>query len=183
MQEEARHYRQRLERPQDVHDLDEVLRGIYRFPSVTAAAVASGSMETECQLRIESVERFSGDIAKVRDELDTVGVGYDMHIVCPTEAEVERLREIFGSTRLAAADRLHFPIGRLQAGFRMVGERIVLVSSSELFHRHELNRPARRRLGRVIDSFLELREGEHVVHLAHGIGRYRGLKLLEKSGA
>ena len=32
---------------------------------------------------------------------------------------------------------------------------------------------ARRRLGRVIDSFLELREGELVVHVSHGIARYR----------
>ncbi len=183
MQEEARHYRQRLERPQDVHDIDDTLASIYRFPSVTAAAVASGSMEAECQLRIESVERFSGDISKVRDELDTVGLGYEVHLICPTEAEVDRLREIFGTTKLAQAGRLHFPIGRLQAGFRLVSERIVLVSSAELFHRTELNRPARRRLGRVIDSFLELREGDYVVHLSHGIGRYRGLKLLEKNGA
>ncbi len=183
MQEEGRHYRQRLERPQEVHDLDDTLASIYRFPSVTAAAVASGSMEAECQLRIESVERFSGDIGKVREELDTVGLGYEVHLVCPTEAEVERLREIFGTTRLAQAGQLHFPIGRLQAGFRLVSERIVLVSSAELFHRTELNRPARRRLGRVIDSFLELREGDYVVHLSHGIGRYRGMKLLEKNGA
>ncbi len=34
----------------------------------------------------------------------------------------------------------------------------------------------------MIDSFLELREGDYVVHLSHGIGRYRGLKLLEKEG-
>jgi transcription-repair coupling factor (superfamily II helicase) len=46
-----------------------------------------------------------------------------------------------------------------------------------------LSRPTRRRLGRVIDSFLELREGDHVVHLAHGIGKYRGMKLLEKHAA
>jgi transcription-repair coupling factor (superfamily II helicase) len=183
LQEEARHYRQRLDRPQDVHELDDVLASIYRFPSVTASAVASGSMEAECQLRIESVEWFSGDIGKVRDELDTVGLGYDVHIVCPTEAESERLRELFGTTKLASAGRLHFPIGRLQAGFRLVSERIVLVSSGELFHRHDLARPTRRRLGRVIDSFLELREGDYVVHLLHGIGRYRGMKLLEKNGS
>src|SRR5262249_9276651 len=114
LQEEGRHYRQRLERPQDVHDLDDALAAVYQFPSVTAAAVASGSMEVECQLRIESVERFSGDIAKVRDELDTIGLGYNVYIVCPTEAEVERLREIFAATQLAGAGRLHYPIGRLQ---------------------------------------------------------------------
>ena len=37
-----------------------------------------------------------------------------------------------------------------------------------------MRRPVRRRLGRAIDSFLELREGDLVVHVAHGIGRYRG---------
>ena len=34
----------------------------------------------------------------------------------------------------------------------------------------------------MIDSFLELREGDLVVHVGHGIARYRGLKLLEKNG-
>ena len=34
----------------------------------------------------------------------------------------------------------------------------------------------------MIDSFLELHEGDLVVHVAHGIARYRGLKLLEKNG-
>ncbi|MGH7137851.1 MAG: transcription-repair coupling factor, partial [Pirellulales bacterium] len=36
--------------------------------------------------------------------------------------------------------------------------------------------------GKAIDSFLDLREGDLVVHLAHGIGRYRGLKLLGEAG-
>jgi transcription-repair coupling factor (superfamily II helicase) len=182
LQEEARHYRQRTERPQDLHDTDDVLQQLYRFPSITAAAVSSGSMETTCQLKIESVERFSGDIGKVREELDTAGLGNEVFVVCQTEAEVERLREVFATTQLAQRGRLHFPVGTLHAGFRLVSERVVLVSGGELFHRTDVSRPARRRLGRVIDSFLELREGDHVVHLAHGIGKYRGMKLLDKHG-
>ena len=75
-----------------------------------------------------------------------------------------------------------FASGICRAGFRLVPERIALVSGGELFHRTDLHRSARRKLGRVIDSFLELREGDYVVHLSHGIGRYRGLKLLEKEG-
>ena len=46
------------------------MRQITRFPSVTAAGVPAGSLETTCHLGIESVERFSGDIDKVRDELE-----------------------------------------------------------------------------------------------------------------
>ncbi len=180
IEEEGRRYLERLERPQDFHSVSSTLRQITRFPSVTAAGVPAGSMDTTCHLGIESVERFSGDIGKVRDELDASMSAQDVFIVCQTEAEIERLKEIFSSTRLAAAGRLHYPLGHLKSGFRLVAERVALVSGSELFHRSDLQRPTRRRLGRVIDSFLELREGDYVVHLSHGIGRYRGLQLLQK---
>ena len=188
LEEEGRRYLERLERPQDVHSVTSTMRQVTRFASITASGVPSGSLETTCHLGIESVERFSGDIGKVRDELDaSMGAseagGQEVFIVCQTEAESQRLQEIFSSTRLATAGRLHYPIGRLKAGFRLVADRVALVSGSELFHRADLNRPSRRRLGRVIDSFLELREGDYVVHLSHGIGRYRGLQLLEKGQA
>ncbi len=64
IQEEARHYLNRVDRPQDFHTTAEVLNDAYRFPSVTAAAISGGTLEATCQLRIESVERFSGDIAE-----------------------------------------------------------------------------------------------------------------------
>ena len=95
--EEAKHYLGRLERPQEVHEKGDVLTEIYRFPSVTAAGVASGSLEATCHLRIESVERFSGDIGKVRDELDSAAAGQDVILICQTEAEAERLQEIFSA--------------------------------------------------------------------------------------
>jgi transcription-repair coupling factor (superfamily II helicase) len=78
--------------------------------------------------------------------------------------------------------RVHFVVGHLEAGFRIVPQRVVLVSAAELFQRQDLARTTRRRQARAIDSFLELREGDLVVHVAHGIGRYRGLRLLEQDG-
>ena len=63
-------------------------------------------------------------------------------------------------------------------------DRIVLLEQRRTLSPRRLQRPAtrRRRLGRVIDSFLDLHEGDLVVHVGHGIARYRGLKLLEKGG-
>ncbi|HET6883078.1 MAG TPA: transcription-repair coupling factor, partial [Pirellulales bacterium] len=182
VQDEARHYLGRLEHPADVHSLEAVLERVYQFPSVTASSISIGSMETTCRLKVESVERFSGDIAKVRHELDTAGEGQEVFVVCQNDAEAKRLGDIFAGTKLATQGKLHFPLGRLRAGFRLVNDRIVLVGGNELFHRADLSRPSRRRLGRVIDSFLELRDGDYVVHVAHGIGRYRGLKLLGEAG-
>ena len=182
LEEEGRQFINRQERPEDIHNTREVMQRILKFPSVTASAVAAASLETTCRLKIESVERFSGEISKVRDELDAVGQGQQVMVVCQTEAEVERLSEVFGTTRLAKEGRLRFPLGSLKAGFRLVSESISLISSSELFHRTDLRRPAQRRLGRAIDTFLDLREGDLVVHVSHGIARYRGMRLLEKAG-
>ncbi|MEE9602304.1 MAG: transcription-repair coupling factor, partial [Thermoguttaceae bacterium] len=180
LQQQGRQYLERLDRPQDFHSVTAAMKEILRFPSVTASAVAASSLESTCRLKIESVERFSGQIDRVRDELDDAGLGQDVFVVCQTGAEARRLEEVFGNTQLATEGRLHFPIGSLQSGFRLVPERVVLLSSSELFHRADLRRTAHRRLGRVIDSFIELRQGDLVVHVSHGLARYRGLKLLEK---
>ena len=66
-----------------------------------------------------------------------------MFLVCQTEAEVRRLSEIFGATRLAARRPPALsPSAICKAGFRLVPERIVLVSGSELFHRADVQRPA-----------------------------------------
>ena len=105
------------------------------FPSVTASAIATGSLEATCRLPIESVERFSGHIDKVREELDDAGRGQEVFLICQTEAEVRRLGEVFAGTQLARDGRLHFSIGALQNGFRLVPDRIVLLSSGELFRR------------------------------------------------
>ncbi len=184
IQDEGKSYLLRVEKPAGFHSVASVLAECSRFAVATTAEIQAGTAGVHCHLPFESVERFSGDIGRVRDELDTIAHGDDVFIVSSTEAEIERLREILSLTKLAGAGRLHFPIGTLHAGFRLRGQETgtLVLTASELFHRGELRRLPRRRLGKAIDSFLDLREGDLVVHLAHGIGRYRGLRLIEKQG-
>ena len=61
---------------------------------------------------------------------------------------------------------------------------LVVVGDHELFRRDAapLLMPRRRLESRAIDSFLELVEDDLVVHLSHGIARFRGMHLLEKNG-
>ena len=48
-----------------VSDPDEVFARIYRFPSVTLAAVAPSSLEATALLAVESVERFTGVLDQI----------------------------------------------------------------------------------------------------------------------
>ncbi|MFV2069989.1 MAG: transcription-repair coupling factor, partial [Pirellulales bacterium] len=182
LDEEGGQYRQRLDRPDATHTVADTFARLAPFPTVIADPVASGAFGTAVQLPVESVERFSGDVSRVRDELESAGVGQQVVVVSPTEAESERLGEILGPSQLAAEGRLQLSVGRLSSGFRLVTQQIVLVSSAELFQRVDLARTRRRPVGRAIDSFLSLSPGDLVVHLAHGIGRFRGLKLLGEEG-
>ncbi len=175
---EGTQYLERLERPQDQHHVPGTLKHISQFSHITASQLAVNSWENACRLPIESIERFSGDIEKVRDELDQFSNATEVHVVCQTQGEIERLNEIFSETQLVTSGKLSFSVGRLQAGFQLISEKIVLISGNELFHRSDVRRLPSRRLGKTIDHFLELHEGDLVVHLTHGIGRYRGLKLL-----
>ena len=82
--------------------------------------------------------------------------------------------------------RIDLCVGRVNKGFRLVTERIIVLSDHELFGRTTIARETKRRRkveSRAIDSFIELSEGDFVVHLSHGIARYRGMKLMEKGDA
>jgi transcription-repair coupling factor (superfamily II helicase) len=180
---EGRHFHERSDDADRLHSTSAVFQRLYKFPIVTLEAMAAGTLgdARPYRLPVESVERFSGDIHRVRDEIDGISRGQDVMVVCQTEAECKRLTEVFSGTESYTEGRLHFLQGRLRQGFRLLDQRLVLVSGNELFHRTEIARPTRKPQGRVIDSFLDLREGDLVVHLAHGIARYRGLKLLDRS--
>ena len=179
---EGQHYLSLLERPGDMHGLAEVKQQFGRFSFATAAALASGELGVPCRLPVETVERFSGEFGRVREELEHVGEGHEVFVVCGTAAEVERLGDILRPAEGQAAQRLLFPLGHLRHGFRLANEKTIVISANELFARGEVRRVSRRRSGKPIDSFLDLRAGDLVVHLSHGIGRYRGIELLDKQG-
>ena len=80
------------------------------------------------------------------------------------------------------ADRVTLCVGHISRGFRLITDKIVVLSDNELFHRTELQRaPKRSRIeSRAIDTFLDLSPGDLVVHLSHGIARFRGMEVQSK---
>lgn len=178
--EVGRQYRQRVDDPAACHALDDVFRHWARFPLAEICRLSPAPAAATCRLSLQTVERFSGDFHKVRDELDKHAAGDEVILVSPTVAELGRLEDIFAATEVAKAGRLHLTEGDLRTGFRIASHGVIVLSSADLFHRTEVRRTPRKHLGKAIDTFLDLHEGDLVVHLSHGIGRYRGLRLLEK---
>ena len=185
LQAEMRHYWERLDHPLGMFPVEEVFRHCTTHPTITLAGLSTGSFETTCHLRIESVERFSGaGTAAVQQLLSIVGPHERLLLTCHNAGEQERIGELLAETDLFTSGRVSLCVGYLQRGFRLVSENLIVLSDHELFNRQEIRRALKKRAveSRAIDSFLELTEGDLVVHLAHGIARYHGMKLLTKSG-
>lgn len=119
--------------------------------------------------RIRSLQRFSGVLARVEEELAAVRRGRTV-VFCANEGEERRLREL---VRLPVEVRR----GRLGQGFVFEEIDATFVSYHELFNRYRLGRrPARRAETRPIDALVEIGPGDLVVHVTHGIGRFTGIE-------
>jgi transcription-repair coupling factor (superfamily II helicase) len=94
-----------------------------------------------------------------------------------TEGEIERFREIMEGT----VEGVDFVEGSLARGFCFPAANLVILSAAELFgrfavHPRRLLRLRRAERHRAQIDFSELAEGDLVVHLEHGVGRFLGLE-------
>ena len=76
-------------------------------------------------------------------------------------------------------------LGSLTRGFICDEAKLVVVTDAEIFGRYKIQRPRRQKSAHALAArsaldidFTDLTEGDLVVHLQHGIGRYLGLKLM-----
>ncbi|MDO4575398.1 MAG: transcription-repair coupling factor [Planctomycetia bacterium] len=176
---QAKQFYQSQERATELFTSDEVLRDVMALPFLSASTLGSGAFGRTFSMSVETVERFSGDFSRVKDELEKYGMNQDVYLLSPNETEQKRLTTLFEGTRLAKAGRLKIRVGNITRGFRLVDSRQLVLTSDALFNREEIYRGTHRKTTKVIDSFSELREGDYVVHVSHGVAIYRGLKLLE----
>ena len=166
----------------DLYSLEQLQASWKAHPVALAGRLIPGTDSRFCRLPISLLEKFSGDISNVRAEFDQVARNRQAILLASTESEINRVREILSSTEASKQGNIDFTTGCLNAGFRIEPNGPLVLSTNQLFNRSELRRKVSRKNARAIDSFVDLRNGDLIVHLAHGIGRFRGLKVLEKDG-
>jgi transcription-repair coupling factor (superfamily II helicase) len=120
--------------------------------------------------------QFGARLKQWRETKTTVAIYFQ------TEGEIERFRELVPSETLAGVQLVE---GTLSRGFAFAAANLVVLSENELLGRFPTHgrrrlRRAERRKRAPID-FSELSEGELVVHLEHGIGKFLGVVAIPRS--
>jgi transcription-repair coupling factor (superfamily II helicase) len=110
---------------------------------------------------------------------------YAVHVFCNNDGERQRFGEIRQEHGLGAEENLAVQTGSLARGFICDEAKLVVVTDAEIFGRYKIQRPRRQKSAHALAArsaldidFTDLEEGDLVVHLQHGIGRYLGLRLM-----
>lgn len=137
---------------------------------------------------------------KLVEILDRLRKAGTLHVVCHTASQMERLSTLFSEHHLPVQlngtfagstspdpSFLDYPIflsrGDLGSGFLLPSAGLSLITEEDLFAKGVRHRPpTRSKVSTLLSSVEDLRVGDLIVHLHHGIGRYQGLKHLAISG-
>ncbi len=110
---------------------------------------------------------------------------YALRVFCNNDGERQRFEELWWEYGLGRPEGLVTQLNALSRGFLFEPAKLVVVTDAEIFGRYKTQRPRRLKsphaaLSRsLLDiNFAELTEGDYVVHLQHGIGRYLGLGVM-----
>jgi transcription-repair coupling factor (superfamily II helicase) len=131
---------------------------------------------------------------------------YGVHVFCNTEGERQRFEEIWGelvgsspsqvgsaagggvcATVTAEGGCPTTHLGTLSRGFIFNDAKLVVVTDAEIFGRYKVQRPRRLKSPHAAATrsaldidFTEFEEGDYVVHVQHGIGKFLGLQIFDQ---
>jgi len=109
-------------------------------------------------------------------EYDTKGIDY--FIATDTEGQANRLDELIGE-RVGFEKKPVIEVADLKGGFVCQRGKFAILTDHEIFGRyHRRIRKKRYKEGVAISDYSNLAKGDYVVHTAHGIARYLGLKTI-----
>jgi len=110
---------------------------------------------------------FVADGAERQRKMQDLLRDYDIHIQLG----------ILAGTGIYAVD------GALTSGFELPLQRIAVVTDDELFKQQTKRaRPQKMTNAERIKSYTEIKSGDYVVHVHHGVGKYIGIETLEVGG-
>lgn len=173
--------------------------------AVALPSFVGGKEIPNFRLPIGSLLKFESESLKALAELAELAKTHDVTVFCENTGELQRFGELLDQNQPGLRQKIDVAMGYLHRGFvweenvgaalaaalgptaaeaAPTGARpLALLGHHELFHRYEQRRRVKRVIAsRPVDSFLDLKVGDYVVHVAHGIAKFTGIQTISKEG-
>ncbi len=194
--EQAKSYFDRLPEVKGIYPLNALLKNISHLSRLELSQFDQGSAAMpsfissaavpHATLPIRSLQKFETEAKKAIGELAEFARDHDVTVFCENSGEITRFAQLLDQDAPGMRDKVALAIGYLHRGFVYASEgarAIGLLGHHELFHRYEVRRRVKKIIAsRPVDSFLDLKVGDYVVHVAHGIAKFTGMQTIAKDG-
>ena len=144
---------------------------------------------TDIAIQSRSTRNFHGDF---KDFAEQTRKHTNPMVVVETHGIAERLEEIVREFE-AGVPHESIKVGCLSCGFELPAAKLTVYTEADIFGEKvstgEVGSAASQRgkrkpkLGAFISDFRDLKAGDYVVHVDHGIGRFEGLQTISSQGA
>lgn len=133
---------------------------------------------SQIQFDSAGARSFFGNISFFKEELENMlQAGYSIYLLADSDVQRSRLEHLlkdYDITILAES---------ISSGFSIQDLSVMVIHENEVFGRkRRVPKSVKKVKSEAIDSFVELDEGDHVVHVNHGIGRFRGIQRITAGG-
>jgi transcription-repair coupling factor (superfamily II helicase) len=177
---------------------------INRNPSSPLFLFPPEATTTEIQIVSRAVRRWHGHFADLSNELrKQVGSGHQTIFVLPSSGVADRINKLLGEYQVSGvtmtAEGAHEPspgndpqsaiilmVGDLSVGFALPQIELTVYTEGDLFdeavYAERPAKPQRSLAAAFLSDFRDLKIGDYVVHIDHGIGQFQGLVQLNTSG-
>ncbi|NIZ41222.1 transcription-repair coupling factor [Entomospira entomophila] len=130
----------------------------------------------------EESRSFFGNINFLKEELQQLHkTGYRIAIFSENEQQALRIETLLGDTSNYVTI---FPF-EISAGFTLPQAKVVAICEHEIFgrKRREIKHNTQKIESSVIDSFVDLNPGDHIVHVNYGVGLFKGIERMNAGGS
>lgn len=141
-----------------------------------------------------SVQQFFSNLPLLKTEVTRwQKLGYTTVLLINNAVQIQKMQNTlrdFGITAIISS-KTDLQVGALQlveggllAGFELPNEKLVVITEKELFNQPTKHHRFHTQLSNAerLKSYTDLKPGDYVVHVNHGIGRFVGIQTLEVDG-
>lgn len=165
---------------------DSIVAGTLRVPSldINSEDTAKDSLsvdEPEIHFDIKPLGLGKGNYQMVIDHLSRwTRKGYLINVFCETPQQAKRVSEILIERDLLP-EYTSVTVGGISEGFLSDSLKLIVISENEIFGNRQRRPLVKKRNtnGAPILSLVDLKVGDHVVHVSHGIAIYEGIRRID----
>ena len=137
------------------------------------------NIQHELEIHVKNHHNLHGNLEILEKEL-TVAIEKKYYIIIQSDnsSQRKRMRDLLPTFE----DQVHFSIGVLQNGFTFDEAKVAIFTDHEIFSRYR-TRKKHLSFSRqdAITHYDDLKPGDYIVHIVHGIGIFEGLKKIRVS--